>query len=707
MMNAYERRLAFTWLDNVASCLVRHPTQDTDDLVVWVDENQSALALDAANWPTPNYLQNLAKELRLGSSNMEGALLGPLKGILEAGRVAHKYVKPDCITRRLRDLGRTVGLSQTDIAILEIMLRPASHPLFDSLVSELMSSVGQRRRRDRYNSCDAFSTILGVSRHSIRKRFAADAPLVKSGLIVVEEDGDLVVISRLNRLANVDARRQGGGDVRSLLLDEAPPSELDWADFDHVAEARDHAEKLLRGALQSGEPGVNILLYGPPGTGKTEFCKVLANHLDANLYKVGEAEESGGEPSRCERLQELRFAQRLVGSVSGQRRRQSILLFDEMEDLLSNSNLGAMLHFLLQTPRRRGRTSGHGSKVYMNRLLEEAPTPTLWTTNEAQHTCPTILRRMMFAVELRQPSPKVRTRVWQRQLRKHGVEAGVEDARLLATEFDASPGVAAGATAAARLAGGDLDAVRIGVRSLARLMNNDKPVQKPPPGFDIALINADMDVAQLTERLAASGEHRFSLCLQGPPGSGKSAFVRHVGARLGLEMVLKRASDLLSMWVGETEKNIRQAFAEAKDAEAILVFDEADSLLGDRRFAQRSWEVSRVNEMLTWMESHPLPFACTTNFVERLDVATLRRFTFKIALDYLTADQAAHAFRGYFGIEPPDGLSRIAMLTPADFAVVRRRAEVLACVDDADALLRMLGEECAAKPGHKHTPGFG
>ena len=134
------------------------------------------------------------------------------------------------------------------------------------------------------------------------------------------------------------------------------------------------------------------------------------------------------------------------------------------------------------------------------------------------------------------------------------------------------------------------------------------------------------------------------MCLQGPPGTGKSAFVRHLAEHLGLEVVQKRASDLMSMWVGGTEQRIAAAFAEARDSGAFLVFDEADSLLADRRFAHRSWEVSQVNEMLTWMESHPLPFACTTNFGEHLDPATLRRFVFKVTLDYLSPAQAECAW---------------------------------------------------------------
>ena len=211
---------------------------------------------------------------------------------------------------------------------------------------------------------------------------------------------------------------------------------------------------------------------------------------------------------------------------------------------------------------------------------------------------------------------------------------------------------------------------------------------------------------RLADRLASRGERRFSLCLQGPPGTGKSAFVRYLADRLGLEVVQKRASDLMSPYVGKTEQLIAAAFAEARDSGAFLVFDEADSLLSDRRFAQRSWEVSKVNEMLTWMESHPAPFACTTNFGVHLDPATLRRFVFKVTLDYLAPEQARAAFRGYFGLEPPAGVAALAALTPGDFAVVRRKAEVLGCLEEPEALAAMLRAECDAKPDSPRAIGF-
>ena len=168
----------------------------------------------------------------------------------------------------------------------------------------------------------------------------------------------------------------------------------------------------------------------------------------------------------------------------------------------------------------------------------------------------------------------------------------------------------------------------------------------------------------------------------------------------------KRASDLMSMWVGGTERKIADAFAEARDTGSFLIFDEADSLLADRRAARRSWEVSQVNEMLTWMESHPLPFACTTNFAERLDAATLRRFVFKAALGHLSAAQVETAFRAYFGMAPPSWVTTLPALTPGDFAVVRKKAAILGQIDDPEALAAMLDAECAAKPDRPRPIGF-
>jgi transitional endoplasmic reticulum ATPase len=65
------------------------------------------------------------------------------------------------------------------------------------------------------------------------------------------------------------------------------------------------------------------------------------------------------------------------------------------------------------------------------------------------------------------------------------------------------------------------------------------------------------------------------------------------------------------------------------------------------------------------MESHPLPFACSTNLGERLDRASLRRFLVKVRFDWLTAAQARLAFRRFFGLSAPAGLEALRTLVPA------------------------------------------
>ena len=673
MLNAYERRLTALYLSNAAARL-HHRDPEAAELAEWLERREDRLVFPDRGHHRDDW--ESASDERLTARGWRR-----IQEMLRSEHASLRSARPDLPARRLRRLGSTVGLSRTDVDILELLLRYQTQPMLERLISDIFS---------RSRLCGALNlkgtglaVLLGKTAHTVHGRFADDKPLMRSGLVSIDRDGDPEPARRLHRLVTAPATDRR--DVNRLLLDAAPESDLEWQDFDHVATERDNVERVLKGALASGEPGVNVLLYGEPGTGKTEFSKVLARRLGLTLYAVGEADEDGDEPSRHERLRELRLSQRLL---AGERR--SLILFDEMEDLLSEP-------WGLELFGRRSRAGAGGSKVYLNRLLEEAPAPTLWTANDAHRINRAFLRRFMVTVEMRLPSPAVRERIWARQLSMNGIEASADEARMLATDFEATPGVAAGVTAAARLAGGDIAAVRQGVRSLSRLLGCDRPPQATPERFDLALVRGDVDPAILADRLVGSGERRFSLCLQGPPGTGKSALVRYLAERLGLQVVQKRASDLFSKWVGETETRIADAFAEARAAGAFLVFDEADSLLGDRRRAQRSWEVSQVNEMLTWMENHPLPFACTTNLGDYLDPATLRRFVFKITMDYLGPEQVRAAFRCYFGLHAPALLASLATLTPGDFAVVRRKAEVLGQLEDPQALADLLRAECDAK----------
>ena len=505
MTSAYERQLVVFYLANAATRL-HHRDREAAALAEWAVDRDNRSAYESKS-----LFSRLAQADIEHEEKITARQLRDLRQDLREECAAMKRTKYDRTALRLRCLGKATGLSPVDVDILELLLRYQTQPVIESMVDEVFARSSRCTMPLNVRGA-AMHTLLGVSAGAVHSRLTNGAPLMSSGLVSIDRDGDVTIVDRLRRLATVPG--SAGLDVNRLLLDAAPASELEWTDFDHIAEGRDHIERLIQGALRTSAPGVNILLYGPPGTGKTQFCKVLAERLGVTLYSVGEADDDGDEPSRRERLQELRLAQRLLA-----RNRGSLLLFDEMEDLLSGSATGGLSLFgqSLFSGSRDG-----GSKVYMHRLLERAPAPTLWAMNDAGSVSKALLRRMMFALELRPPTTAVRARIWDRQLERHGIEAGPDEAHALAQEFAATPGVAAGATAAARIGGGGIDTVRRGVRGLSRVLSCEAPPQGAPPLFDPALIQADTDPVVLADRLAATGERRFSLCLQGPPGRARA-----------------------------------------------------------------------------------------------------------------------------------------------------------------------------------------
>jgi SpoVK/Ycf46/Vps4 family AAA+-type ATPase len=218
-----------------------------------------------------------------------------------------------------------------------------------------------------------------------------------------------------------------------------------------------------------------------------------------------------------------------------------------------------------------------------------------------------------------------------------------------------------------------------------------------PIRFDPTLSSADVDLAELADQVAKSPARAPSFCLSGPPGTGKSAYARYLAERVDLDVLEMRFSDLASMWLGESEKAIAAAFEEAADLRAFLIFDEADSLLRDRLAAHQSREITQVNEMLTQMERHPYPLACTTNAAELLDAAAARRFLFKVRFLPMTADLIAKAYRRSFGCDAPSQVLKLSGLTPADFATVLRKANAVG-EHSPRLLTRWLEYEAPAKP---------
>lgn len=589
--------------------------------------------------------------------------------------------------RRLHALARLVGLDAAGRAILGLCLRHEAVEPLEELCDHLADGCGRRHLAGLLPR--VIATLTGLGMAVVTRALAPAAPLLASGLLHVNADGTLGPARPVLRYAGNEL---AGPDARAALLGPAAAASLAWADHAHLGAGADTVAAVLAGALETRARGVHVLLHGPPGTGKTEFAKTLASRLGVPLHAVTEADEGGDEPTREERLSGWRLAQSLTAAAP------ALLLLDEAEDLFAEGRDG------FGEMRR-------ASRVFMHRLLEGTPTPTVWTVNDLGALSPAVRRRMTCCLELRVPPAPVRAALWRRLAAAEQVTLPPADAEALARAFAAPPALARSALRAARLAGGDSARVRQVLLGTARALLGRHGVEvadhRLAAPCDPALLNADLDLATLAERLARPDAPRaVSLLLSGPPGSGKSLFARHLAARMGLEVIERRASDLLDPYLGGTEKAIAAAFAQARECGAFLVFDEADSLLGDRAGATRSWEVSQVNEMLTWMEAHPLPFACTTNLPERLDPASLRRFLLKARFGYLAPGQVALAFERFFGRALPAGHRDLGCLTPADFALVRRKAELLGRTDDVAALCDLLATEAVGRCGGSRRIGF-
>ena len=531
--------------------------------------------------------------------------------------------------------------------------------------------------------------LAGADAHDA-VRLVRRSPLLRLGLVnfranrqgIVEVDIGWTLERLLDRAPTLE------DGMIDMLVGTRQPARLTLEDFGASPDI-DFVARLLKGAVAERAEGVNILIHGPPGTGKTELARALAASVGAALHAVGEADVDGDEPDRRERVDALRLAQRLLARSGG-----TVLLFDEMEDLIGDAAPSGGDWFARRS----------GSKIFVNRLLEANPVPVIWTTNAIGNIDNAILRRMSFVLKMGLPSRAQGIRVLAKVAADEQVTPGAGFDRLL----DAAPEAATVLRVAARAGrlAGEADG---GVRSAEALVRALRGCELAPGDddlLDLDLFETDLPLGRLIGDIVDRGALDVSLLLTGPPGTGKTALAAHLARALDRPLLVKRASDLLSCWVGGTEKAIAEAFGEARERQGVLFFDEVDSLLFDRSTAQRSWEVTQVNELLTWLDHHPMPVLAATNHGHKLDPATLRRFVFKLELRPLNRDQAARAFERFFGMVAPADLATLTNLTPGDFAVVKRglRFRPLA---DTRVILDALAVEVAAKPEMGTRIGFG
>ena len=287
-LSAYERRLILSYLSNA---FARFHSGDAEarKLLLWVQRHEDQLKIPHSLTAGDNAKRTARRKSQVEevtALEWHGAETASINTLAAAGKA-----RPDRTARRIGSLAKATCLSRTDTAVLELLLRYQTVAFVESMIDHLGQGTDWRRNCFRLGN-PVLPCLLGLSAGAVYSRFVPDPPLMTSGLVSVDEDGDVTLIERLKRLHWLP--KEAGFDVQSLLLDAAGPSELRWTDFDHVAGDRDHLQRLLDGALQCGRKGVNILVHGQPGTGKTEFCKTVAARLEVPLYAVGES----GAPGR-------------------------------------------------------------------------------------------------------------------------------------------------------------------------------------------------------------------------------------------------------------------------------------------------------------------------------------------------------------------------------------------------------------------------
>jgi transitional endoplasmic reticulum ATPase len=504
-----------------------------------------------------------------------------------------------------------------------------------------------------------------VSGDEIRDEFIRK-PVMRGDVLLVQGEIPFVVVQTsptdpvyITDDTEVEVRQEPVKSSEYPLL--ARSTRVTWEDIGDLEEAKERIREIVELPLKHPEifqrlgiePPKGILLYGPPGVGKTLLAKALANEIGAYFIAINGPEIMSkfyGESE--ERLREV--------FKEAQENAPAIIFIDEIDSIAP----------------RRSEVIGEVEKRVVAQLLtlmdgiqERGKVIVIGATNRAEDIDPALRRPGRFdrEIEIRPPDEKGRLEILQVHTRNMPLAEDV-DLREIAkmTKGYTGADLAALAKEAAMAALREfvksgkvdlnkpgeirreiLETLKVGRRHFLEAMKFVRPtlmrevyVEVPEVHWDDigGLENVKQELREVVEWplkypevFQKMGiEPPKGILLYGPPGTGKTLLAKAVATESGANFIAIRGPEVLSKWVGESEKAIREVFRRAREvAPAVVFFDEIDSIAPVRGQSFDSGVTDRiVNQLLTEMDGIvPLSnvvILAATNRPDILDPALLR-----------------------------------------------------------------------------------
>ena len=396
------------------------------------------------------------------------------------------------------------------------------------------------------------------------------------------------------------------------------------------------------------EPHSGILLYGPPGCGKTLLAKVLASESDANMFSINGPEIMNKYYGETEaRLRDI-FKEAKENSPS-------IIFIDEIDAI---------------APKREEAYGDVEKRVVaqllalMDGLTDRGNVIVLGATNRPDSVDPALRRPGRFdrEIEISVPNADGRLEVLQIHTRGMPIADDVE-LKILASELHGYTGAdmkslcreAAMKSIRRYLPEIDLETEKIPSKILQSMeikiidfydamhevvptamrefyVERSKIFWENVGGLDEAKkILEENLIAAINEPekfLKMGIKPPKGALLYGPPGCGKTMLARAVSTESGGNMILVRGPEILSKWVGESEKALREIFRKAKTSSpCVIIFDELDSLARLKSGEESGVGETILSQLLTEMEegsSSRVVVIGITNRPDMIDNAMLR-----------------------------------------------------------------------------------